>query len=85
MMNVFSGNKLLESKTMNLSDTIVHFKYPYQESYGDGVLVSFCMVRDGQVYQEQARLKKRLPDKTLTMNGKYSVISCVPDRKKNGN
>jgi len=58
MMNVFSGNKLLESKTMNLSDTIVHFKNPYQESYGDGVLVSFCMVRDGQVYQEQARLEK---------------------------
>ena len=31
MMNVFSGNKLLESKTLNLSDTIVHFYYPYRK------------------------------------------------------
>ena len=82
MMNVFSGNKLLESKTMNLSDTIVHFKYPYQESYGDGVLVSFCMVRDGQVYQEQARLKKRLPDKTLTMKWEVFRDKLRPGQKE---
>ena len=43
MMNVFSGNELLESKVMNLSDTIVHFKYPYKESYGEGVFVNFCI------------------------------------------
>lgn len=48
------GDKLLESKMLNLSDTIVRFEYPYQESYGDGVFVNFCMVRDGQVYQEHA-------------------------------
>ena len=82
MMNVFSGNKLLESKVLNLSDTIVHFKYPYQESYGDGVLVSFCMVRDGQVYQEQARLKKRLPDKTLTMKWEVFRDKLRPGQKE---
>ena len=73
---------MLESKTMNLSDTIVHFKYPYQESYGDGVLVSFCMVRDGQVYQEQARLKKRLPDKTLTMKWEVFRDKLRPGQKE---
>ncbi len=57
MMNVFSGDKLLESKTLNLSDTIVRFNYPYEESYGDGICVNFCMVRDGQVYQEQVQVK----------------------------
>lgn len=67
MMNVFSGDKLLESKVLNLSDTIVRFNYPYQESYGDGILVNFCMVRDGQMYQERVGVKKSLPDKTLTM------------------
>ncbi|WP_285827587.1 alpha-2-macroglobulin family protein, partial [Bacteroides acidifaciens] len=67
MMNVFCGDKLLESKALNLSDTIMRFTYPYQESYGDGIFVNFCMVRDGQVYQEQVQMKKRLPDKTLAM------------------
>lgn len=82
MMNVFSGNELLESKVMNLSDTIVHFKYPYKESYGEGVFVNFCMVRDGQVYQEQARLKKRLPDKTLTMKWEVFRDKLRPGQKE---
>ena len=82
MMNVFSGNELLESKVMNLSDTIVHFKYPYKESYGEGVFVNFCMVRDGQVYQEQVRLKKRLPDKTLTMKWEVFRDKLRPGQKE---
>lgn len=82
MMNVFSGNELLESKVMNLSDTIVHFYYPYKESYGDGVFINFCLVRDGQVYQEQVRLKKRLSDKTLTMKWEVFRDKLRPGQKE---
>ena len=82
MMNVFSGDKLLESKTLNLSDTIVRFEYPYRESYGDGVFVNLCMVRDGQVYQEQVRLTKRIPDKTLTMKWEVFRDKLRPGQKE---
>lgn len=82
MMNVFSGNRLLESKSFTLSDSIAHFKYPYQESYGDGVLVSFCMVRNGRIYQEQARLEKRVPDKTLTMKWEVFRDKLRPGQKE---
>lgn len=82
MMHVFSGNELLESRVMNLSDTIVHFYYPYKESYGDGVFINFCLVRDGQVYQEQVRLKKRLPDKTLTMKWEVFRDKLRPGQKE---
>lgn len=82
MMNVFCGDKLLESKALNLSDTIVRFTYPYQESYGDGIFVNFCMVRDGQVYQEQVRVKKRLPDKTLTMKWEVFRDKLRPGQKE---
>lgn len=79
-----SGDKLLESKTLNLSDTIVRFEYPYRESYGDGVFVNLCMVRDGQVYQEQVRLTKRIPDKTLTMKWEVFRDKLRPGQRKNG-
>lgn len=82
MMNVFSGNRLLESKVLNLSDTIMRFEYPYKKSYGEGVLVNFCMVRDGKVYQEQARLEKRLPDKTLTMKWEVFRDKLRPGQKE---
>lgn len=82
MMNVFSGNEMLESRVMNLSDTIVRFNYPYKESYGDGVFINFCMVRDGQVYQQQVRLKKRLPDKTLAMKWEVFRDKLRPGQKE---
>lgn len=82
MMNVFCGDKLLESKALNLSDTIVRFQYPYRDSYGDGIFVNFCMVRDGQVYQEQVQVKKRLPDKTLTMKWEVFRDKLRPGQKE---
>lgn len=82
MMNVFSGDKLLESKTMNLSDTIIRFEYPYLERYGDGAFVNFCLVRNGQVYQQQVSLEKRLPDKTLTMKWDVFRDKLRPGQKE---
>lgn len=67
MMNVFSGGKMLESKTLRLSDAIQRFEYPYKESYGNGLSVTFCFVKEGSVYQQTVMMVKRLPDKTLTM------------------
>ena len=82
MMNVFCGDKQLESKALNLSDTIVRFTYPYLESYGDGIFVNFCMVRDGQLYQEQVSVEKRLADKTLTMKWEVFRDNLRPGQKE---
>ncbi|MCI7069968.1 MAG: MG2 domain-containing protein [Bacteroides pyogenes] len=67
LMNVFGGNERLESKVLKLSDEIVRFEYSYKKEYGDGILVHFCMVRDGKLYQKEVRLEKRRPEKTLAM------------------
>lgn len=67
MMNLFSGNRMLESKVLRLSDSIERFEYPYKESYGNGLSATFCFVKDGSVNQQTVRMTKRLPDKTLTM------------------
>lgn len=72
LMHVFSGQRLIETKTFHLSDTIQCFTYPYQEEYGDGLLVSMAMVRDGVLYRENIELKKRMPAKTLKM--KWTVF-----------
>lgn len=66
MMDVFCGNKRLESKVLHLSDSIVRFDYPYKESYGNGLTVSFCFVKNGEVNQKNVLLEKRQA-KTLTM------------------
>lgn len=66
MMDVFGGDKRLESKILHLSDSIVRFDYPYKESYGNGLTVSFCFVKNGEMNQKSVWLEKRQA-KTLTM------------------
>ena len=82
MMNLFSGERLLDSRVLNLSDEITRFEYPYKENYGDGVLVNFCMVRDGQVYQDRVGLERRLPDKKLTMKWDVFRDKLRPGQKE---
>lgn len=67
MMNLFSGNQMLESRVLRLSDSIERFEFAYKESYGNGLSAVFCFVKDGSVNQQTVRMIKRLPDKTLKM------------------
>ena len=82
MMNIFCGDRLLDRKKMYISDTIVPFDYPYEKSYGNGLSINFCMVRNGETYQEQTRLKKRLPEKTLTMKWKVFRDKLRPGQEE---
>ena len=67
-MDVFSGNKHLESKLLHLSDSLVRFEYPYREAYGNGLGITFAFVRKGIVYEQEVSLTKRLPDYTLNIS-----------------
>ena len=67
MINVSSNDKLLESKNIILTDTVVRIEYPYKESYGPGIVVNVCLVRNGSIYQEVVRIEKRFPKDKLEM------------------
>lgn len=82
MMNVFSGERQIESKILNLSDAIMRFEYPYRDSYGEGIFINFCFVKNGQVYQTQVQLEKRLPDRTLTMKWDVFRDKLRPGQKE---
>ena len=82
MINIFNETESLESRILNLSDSIVRFEYPYQTSYGDGITVNICMVKDGKIYQEQARLEKRIPQKKLSMKWEVFRDKLSPGQKE---
>jgi len=67
MLDIFNGKQRLESKTLQLSDSIVRFDVPYREAYGNGIEYLFTFVKDGKHYSKLVRLRKRVPDKELTM------------------
>lgn len=67
LYDVFAGNKRLESKRIELSDSVVSFRFPYKKEYGDGILVSMAFVKDGKLYSHNARIMKPAPEKKLQL------------------
>lgn len=67
LYDVFAGNKRLESKRIELSDSVVSFRFPYKKEYGDGILVSMAFVKDGRLYSHNARIMKPAPKKKLQL------------------
>ena len=67
LYDVFAGNKRLESKRIELSVSVVSFRFPYKKEYGDGILVSMAFVKDGRLYSHNARIMKPAPEKKLQL------------------
>ena len=67
LYDVFAGNKRLESKRIELSDSVVSFRFPYKKEYGDGILVSMAFMKDGRLYSHNARIMKPAPEKKLQL------------------
>lgn len=67
LYDVFAGNKRLESKRIELSDSVVSFRFPYKKEYGDGILVSMAFVKDGRLYSHNARIMKPALEKKLQL------------------
>ena len=67
LYDVFAGNKRLESKRIQLSESVISFRFPYKKEYGDGILVSMAFVKDGRLYSHNARIMKPAPEKKLQL------------------
>ncbi|KAA6322657.1 hypothetical protein EZS27_027818, partial [termite gut metagenome] len=81
-MDVFNGNRHLDSKTLLLSDSLMRFDYPYKEEYGGGLTVSFSFVKKGKLYQQQVDLEKRLPEKKLKITREVFRDKLSPGQKE---
>lgn len=82
LMDVFSGNKRIESRVLQLSDSLMRFDYPYKASYGDGLSISFCFVKNGQAYMQDVQLQKRIPDKELKIQWKVFRDKLRPGQQE---
>ncbi len=66
-VNVFTDGKRIESRALQLSDTLMHVEMPYLPAYGESVSIMFNLLREGQLYSQTVILKKKQPDTRLDM------------------
>lgn len=79
---LLSGNKVLESGVIDQSNAITTRRFTYQESYGNGLLLTLAWVRDGVLYSHRAEIRRPLPDKRLNMKWTTFRDRLTPGQKE---
>lgn len=82
MYSIASGNKELECGSMNISDSIITTPYIYKEEYGDGLLLNYVWVKDGQAYRQCVTIKRPMPEKELEMKWTTFRDKLTPGQKE---
>lgn len=65
--DLMANNKVVESKLLHLSDTILHFTYNYSEAYGNGIHAQFAILDKGTLHRKSVVITKPTPDKSLNI------------------
>lgn len=66
-MDVFTGGKRIESRLLQLSDTLMSVEMPYLDSYDESVTLLFNTLKEGELYSQTAFLKRTQSNRTLQM------------------
>ena len=65
--SVFSGKTVIKRGAVDRSNQLLNLKLTYEESYGNGLLLTFAWVKNGKCYTHSTQIQRPLPDKRLTL------------------
>ena len=63
--SIISGNRVIESGTLKMSNSIITREFKYKEEYGTGLCLCYAWVKEGTVYTHSTSIERPLPDKKL--------------------
>lgn len=66
LMEVMSGNKVISSRWIRMSNTIRTFRVPFKKEYKDGLTVNFTFVRDEQLFVQSYVIREKQETKTIS-------------------
>ena len=67
LYSIFAGDKVLKRGAFDRSNQLVKLDMTYEEEYGNGLLLTFAWVKNGQCYTHKAEIQRPLPDKKLRL------------------
>ena len=65
--SIFSGKKVIKRGTADISNQLMNMKLTYDETYDNGLLLTFAWVKNGKCYTHTAHIHRPLPNKNLTL------------------
>lgn len=80
--SIFSGNKCIKSGSFDQCYSMKTFRFDYKPEYGNGILITYAWVHDGQMYQHSTTIERELPNKELTLTWKTFRDRLTPGQKE---
>ena len=65
--SIYSGERVIKRGAVDRSNQLLNLKLTYEESYGNGLLLTFAWVKNGKCYTHSAQIRRPLPDKRLRL------------------
>lgn len=80
--SLFSGEKVLESGSLRMDNSVVTRTFTYKEEYGDGITYTVAWVKNDELYSHSGSIKRTLPSKKLQMQWTSFRDKLVPGQKE---
>ncbi len=79
---IYAGNEVVESGTVQRSGNLLNRKFTYQESYGNGLLLTYAWVKDGKCYTHHQTISRPQPDRKLKLSWETFRDRLTPGQKE---
>lgn len=63
--DITAAGKLIESRQISMSDSLICIPIEYRSDWGDGISVSLAMMKEGELHERSLKILKPIPDKKL--------------------
>ena len=80
--SIFAGNKVIKRGAVDKNNELLNLKLTYEEDYGNGLLLTFAWVKDGQCHTHTAEIQRPLPDKKLRLAWSTFRDRLTPGQKE---
>ena len=82
LYTMISGEKVLESGAFTLNNEVQTRKLTYRNEYGDGILLNYLWMKEGNVYSHQVSIAKPLPEKQMDLKWTTFRDRLVPGQRE---
>ena len=82
LFDIFSGNRSLGVKSVEISDSLLAFRCKYKEEWGDGLRVFLAFMKNGKFHVRTVEIKKPIPEKKLELKWKTFRDKLHPGSKE---
>ena len=80
--SIYTGEELLESGSVEKNGALINRKFKYEEEYGNGLLITYAWVKNGQCHIHQQTIRRPMPDKRLKMTWKTFRDRLTPGQQE---